>query len=314
MQPVRRAIAAVAGLAVILVVALLGVALWQWWTNRPIDYASRHGDRCLEPGEDDQYFRCWDLLVPSSIDVNDDVAVPLVVDLHGFTGDPGLQRELSGFAELADKDEFIVAWPYGIDDSWNGGGDEWSTNTRIPEVPGAGCCGVALNDGIDDVAFIRALIEDIRTLYPIDADAIFVTGLSNGCFMAQRVAAEASDLIAGMACIAGLTLTEVPENYEPVPILVVHGTADDIVSYESDFWHGAQENIAKWAQRNGCVGPTATVWDEGPHRMDQTSGCDNGADVALLTLSDVGHIAYGGRNLEASPTALAWKFLLSQVP
>ena len=65
------------------------------------------------------------------------------------------------------------------------------------------CCGYALKNGIDDVDFIRALIEGLQKRYAIDSKRMFATGLSNGAMMSYRLACELSDKIAAIAPVAG---------------------------------------------------------------------------------------------------------------
>src|SRR5262245_38125923 len=64
--------------------------------------------------------------------------LPLVVDLHGYGSNLFQQRGLSGMADVADAEHFLVAYPDGWDNAWN---------AKL-------CCG---NADIDDVAFIRAV-------------------------------------------------------------------------------------------------------------------------------------------------------------
>jgi len=70
-------------------------------------------------------------------------AVPLVLDLHAQGETLGLQQYLSGFAQKSDEAGFIVVWPQGVHASWNGND----------------CCGGALAENIDDVGFLRALVD-----------------------------------------------------------------------------------------------------------------------------------------------------------
>ena len=76
-------------------------------------------------------------------------AVPLVVDLHGWTATAEIQRSISGFLALSDARGFVVAWPQGVGNAWNGGVCCTSTPT--------------------DVEFIRSLVANLEIEANIDA-------------------------------------------------------------------------------------------------------------------------------------------------
>jgi polyhydroxybutyrate depolymerase len=76
----------------------------------------------------------------------------------------------TGFTAKSDVEGFIVVYPEGFGASWNvvgGFGDAFSTN-------------------IDDVGFIRALIDSLQGKFAIDRNRIYVAGFSQGAMMAYR--------------------------------------------------------------------------------------------------------------------------------
>lgn len=279
---------------------------------RNVDELVQQSDDCLGAPREG-YHRCWDILVPDGLSGS----VPLLVDLHGWfeEGDPPdvgtkeNQRRVSGFEEIAKLEQFIVVWPQGIRRSWNAGGTKWTT----PEVPDAeGCCGGALLEGIDDVGFIKEMVLQISTRYPVDKESVFVTGISNGCAMAQRLAAQASEVFSGVACMAMYLLDDVAENYSPIPIMEIHGTADEVVDYESStqVWQGAERNLQVWKNHNGCKGEPEVVQREQGYEIVRVSVCENNADVVLVTVLDAGHVPYKGiDSLELNTSWIAWEFL-----
>jgi poly(3-hydroxybutyrate) depolymerase len=122
----------------------------------------------------------------------------------------------------------VIVWPNGVNRSWNA----------------ADCCGAAHARGVDDVGFLRALVARLSSEFPIDPTRVYVSGWSNGCMMAQRLAVEASDLIAAVGCMAGyLPLAELAASARlraamraaesqafPVSVLEVHCMDDSQVS------------------------------------------------------------------------------------
>ncbi|MEM9893917.1 MAG: PHB depolymerase family esterase [Actinomycetota bacterium] len=216
--------------------------------------------------------------------------VPLVIDLHGLNGSNLRQRDGSGFQELAITEGFTVVWPGGQGASWNAGG----------------CCGAAAGDDLDDVGYIRTLVDVVEMNHPIDRDRIYVTGLSNGCAMAQRLAADASDLVAAVGCMALYLLDEPAPDYGPVPVLEIHGTDDRLVAYEPAVFDGAVANMADWAERNGCDAEPVRTEGDG-YTTDAWASCE--ADVALITVIDGGHSLYAGMETEVDTARLAWEFV-----
>lgn len=237
-------------------------------------------DACVDH---DGRLRCWIEHAP----VDGSMPTPLVIDLHGFTGEARGQRRASGFEALADSEGFVVVWPEGVDRSWSAGG----------------CCGA---QSADDVGFLRRLIDDVASRHPVDR--VFVTGLSNGCAMAQRFAAEASDVVDAAACMSFYLLSEPDADYTPVPVLEIHGTADPVVPYEDrSVFGGAVGNFERWAALNGCTGEIERPLADAAGTELIGTGCD--AAVVLVTLDATGHVPYRGLDTDVETTELAWRFM-----
>ena len=251
-------------------------------------YFGPHGDECVEHGD---YFRCWDIFSP---EIKTD-SMPLVIDLHGYTNSPVSQRDMSGFESLAASHEFIVAWPYGIGKSWNAGEQ---------------CCGVAVSDGIDDVGFFRKLIDQVSMQYPVDHKRIYVTGLSNGCAMAQRLAAEASDVVAAAACMSLHLLVPPAQDYSPVPVMILYGSRDkDIYAPEEGELPSAEENFLYWGRINQCVGPAIeTLASIGVLAMTYQR-CAGETEISMVSIEEGVHVLYKGMHSDVDTTQIAWDFL-----
>src|SRR5690606_24461731 len=112
--------------------------------------------------------RSWLMYVPDSY--IPDEATPLVLLLHGRTANGASQAWISDFNAVAEREGIIAVYPDGLDAEWN--------YTRPPES--------GPNDNLpDDEAFLGALIDDLALDLNIDASRVYVTGYSNGGFMAQ---------------------------------------------------------------------------------------------------------------------------------
>jgi len=150
--------------------------------------------------------------------------MPLVIVLHGSGIDGAKIRTWTGyeFDQMADEFGFAVAYPDGYKHNWN----DIRKNAPFP----------AKKKNVDDVGFIKSLIESYRLAHDIDPQQVYVFGYSNGGMMALRLAISEPGLLAGVAT-AGSNLPT-PENLvagfrSPMPpVLMVNGTADPIIPYE----------------------------------------------------------------------------------
>ena len=245
----------------------------------------------LEPGKHeglvldfDGVERTFDLLVPASYDGT--APTTLVLNFHGYLiGSPAQQSEWSQMDGFAEDAGVIVAYPAGINASWNAGA----------------CCGDAMSGEVDDVGFVRALVEHISGMLCVDPDRVFATGMSNGGFLSHRLACEAGDLVAAIAPVAGV-LGVPAENCtgRAVPVMHFHGTADFIVGYNGGLFQSVADTMAFWVEHNGCEPEPEITFEMGDTTCETWSGCTDGADVTLCTIQNGGHCWPGNTACPAS--------------
>jgi polyhydroxybutyrate depolymerase len=260
--------------------------------------------------------RSWLLHRPAGHDPKE--PVPLVVVLHGGGGNGAGMVRISGFSEAADREGFLVVYPDGtgpFEDrvlTWNAGN----------------CCGYALEHGIDDVAFLDALLDRLQADFSIDESRIYVTGLSNGAMMAYRAACELSERIAAIAPVAGAMEPARCSPERPVSVAAFHGTADEHVLYEggppiesADRRHPrvdapVREAVSFWVGRNACA-ETSRREERGAVAVETWSPCREGTAVRLTAINGLGHAWPGGRKWapwaddpgrEIDATAAMWAF------
>ncbi len=223
--------------------------------------------------------------------------VPLVVDMHGFTSTANVQRAISGFLGQSDLHGFIATWPQGVNNSWNGGV----------------CCSTAT----DDVAFIRALVENMKVEASIDVKRVYATGLSNGGAMSHRLACEAADVFAAAAPVA-FPISIVPTaNCTPsrkIPVLTFMGLTDTIVPYGGGSFPSAATTFEHWRTVNECGPQTPEVHDvSGASYCDIDLSCGADLQVGLCSITSTSPAPFAGHVLYLNPDflvgQLAWNFL-----
>lgn len=267
---------------------------------------------CEVPGYED---RGYDLLVPEGYRGE---PLPLLLVLHGGGGQrKGVLRSTCPEANLEDpaclhhqalSRGMLVVTPDGTADNilpkvrtWNAGGG----------VGGWRCTsGDACKRGVDDVAYVRALLDDVQRRVQVDAGRVYATGHSNGGALSHRLACELSQRVTAIAPVGGamqLTVARPCEPLRPVPVLHVHGTQDRCWRYEGgapDCAGGitgqpgkAHVSVARtmeeWGQINGCQGDPVEAWLE-DSQEDGTrtarvrwQGCQ--APTELLRIEGAGH-------------------------
>ena len=197
---------------------------------------------------------------------------------------------------LADQVGAVVVHAEGIlvdNTTLDMGGNEESWNAGY-------CCGDALFHDIDDVGYLREVIARTVEAHPVDEQRIYVTGWSNGCMMAQRMALQASDLIAAVACTSGYLSIHEADGYTPVPVMEIHGFIDENQQYTNTVnWaivdenrrnlesmqSGAVENMYDWAEYNDCEGSVPDRNEPGAvYTIQGFTNCADGTEVALITV------------------------------
>ena len=111
--------------------------------------------------------------------------LPLVIAVHGAGGTGSGMAAVTGFNAMADKAGFIAAYPDGIVGKNRG----WNALFGKAIAGGQG----AQVDDVDDVGFIRSLIDQLHNSYHTDPSRVFVCGHSSGAYMAYRVAIDLAD-------------------------------------------------------------------------------------------------------------------------
>ena len=202
---------------------------------------------------------------------------PLVLMLHGGFGS-GSQAEASyGWDAEADRGHFLVAYPDGLSRAWAVGG---------------GCCGQPGSTGVDDVAFITALVETLSRETSIDRSRVYATGISNGGMLTYRLACD-TKLFAAIGPDSATMLGACPAPAR-VSVIHVHGTADHNIRYDGGPGDGVATIdgppvpvvVEGWRTVDGCG--TAVTVVRGPVTTS-TARCPSGRAVVLVTIAGAGH-------------------------
>jgi polyhydroxybutyrate depolymerase len=143
-----------------------------------------------------------------------------------------------------------------------------------------------------DGAWLRAVLLDALAKAPINPARVAVIGSSQGAEMANRLACDSADLIASVVSVAGQL--DICNATRPVSALEIHGTNDEVLSYQSGV-----AAIDLWAKASGCTGPlvatgetkTLVVGSQGGETVAfEYQGCPPGTTVAFWKGLGVDHV------------------------
>jgi len=220
--------------------------------------------------------------VPDSIRPH--TAAPLLFDFHGFGHSGAGVWAVSRFRDLAPQAGLITVYPEGLPVKLRLRGVDL-------EQPGWEMFGI---EGNRDLAFVRALLDDLERRYCIDRARVFATGFSNGAFFSSLLGCTMPERFAAVAPVSGGRLRVACTPSRGVPILIQHGRLDDLIPVDN-----ARDARDDWLKVDGCsadtkvsAGATCTRW----------SACRSGAVVEYCE-EDYGH------TWPPQATARVWEFL-----
>jgi polyhydroxybutyrate depolymerase len=121
---------------------------------------------------------------------------------------------------------------------------------------------------VDDVTFIRMILDDLPRHVAIDPNRVCLTGFSNGAAMAFRLAAELPDCFCAVAPVAGHCWYRGQPSRQMMPTLYLIGDVDPLLPLEGGtietFWAESvvkppiRETLARWARHLGYTGSAST--------------------------------------------------------
>ena len=259
----------------------------------------------LQPGDSqrtltvDSLERSYLLHIPPGLDSQQ--PVPVVFVFPGVGEDGVNIQSMSGFNDVADINSFMVVYPNGFQRSWNA----------------LGCCGDAVRNKIDDLAFVRHMLVDLATIAPLDPKRIYAAGFSNGGMFSYRLACEMSDTFAAIAPVdspmpANPCQPEQPVSIVTVYFLVGEDTANNVPSYFSGtdtdiVIPPLSQTMATWVQLDGC-GEAAQVDKQGIITHTAYADCRSGTAVELYLIEAEGHAWPSPYAYPTASSQMMWAF------
>ena len=218
--------------------------------------------------------------VPANAASKDELSV-LFVFHPAVTNAEGFERIANLFEDPIAED-FLLIYPNGIGRTWNIGG----------------CCGLAEQQEIDELAFINAIFDDVAQFGRISEKRNFATGFSNGAGMSHYLACNMPERFSAIAPAGGkrdMNQGCAPTT-SPVSVFITHGLEDKLSPYEG--WQkvvdqvkdapSVQEIAAYWSSANQCQEQTTST-RLGDVNCDESVACAGQALVVTCPIPNMGH-------------------------
>lgn len=210
---------------------------------------------------------------------NDDPYKPrkVIFDFHGRKGNPEDQYKNSQYDKYDAGKEYLAVYPAGVDAAWQG-------------APYAA-------QGVDDVLFVKDLLNRLREQYCVDDDHIYASGKSNGGgFVDTLACSDEGDQFAAFAMAAAALYDDNGKDRcsKRRAILEAHGVADDTIVYGgAPRSGGVTPNVTDWvtwwAERDGFEAGAAKVTQESGYETISYAGEDGKLLVEHFKIFELGH-------------------------
>tara|TARA_Y100000768_G_scaffold330600_1_gene269403 strand:+ start:1920 stop:2882 length:963 start_codon:yes stop_codon:yes gene_type:complete len=260
----------------------------------------------------DNLSRSYQIYVPASYSNTE--PIPIVFNLHGGASTAiGYLNSIGDMRPIADTANFIIIYPQATTDSsgnptWHLGGE----NSKSTSV--------------NDVGFVSHIIDEVSSIYSVDLERVYVTGFSNGGYLAYEIACLLSNKIAGIGSVAGHMFIDT-YNYcdpsHPTPLINIHGTED---FYDGIAGYYLDQNLSNryWTEYNNTDPDPVITYIENTNTQDGSTvelhswlNGDNGISLVHYKVIGGGHSypnlnpssSKGYENGDIDSNSEIWSFL-----
>lgn len=248
--------------------------------------------------------------------------LPVIFALHGGGGTAKSAVSFYGLEPLADKNNYIVVYPDAVNKAW--------------KIPGMATRVKGVDTSVNDLQFMNVLLDTMIAEYKADPQKVFLTGISRGAMFSFYLADAINERVTAIAAVSGgISQTQFPTYsfQRPIPVLMINGTKDPLVSYDGGYGKlnrrnkgnedadlvPAEKLLQKIVELDHCntIPQTAVLPDSDP-----SDGCTeteyiysgNDATVDFIKIENGGHTWSGGTQYlpKFLIGRLCWDFSASQ--
>jgi polyhydroxybutyrate depolymerase len=210
---------------------------------------------------------------------------PLLILLHGSGEDGKIIEDMTRMDSLSERYNMIVAYPDGTRSILGKITADWNSGE---------CCGYAARQKVDDMSFLRGIIDDLSKHGIVNPRRIYVAGFSSGAELAYRAGCELSDRVSAIAVVSGSIALGHCHPLHTVSLVAIQGTADDEVPFDDDIpdslnlpdrsWaNNVTPSVKYWSALDGCTFEKNSRISTHVQKTEFTGCLDS--DVAMYTIA-----------------------------
>jgi polyhydroxybutyrate depolymerase len=245
---------------------------------------------------------------------------PVVLVFHGGGGNPDAVRHQSGMDRVSDRHGFIAVYPAGTGLFYD---RLLHWNARLTPS-------YAVKHNIDDVGFVRNLLDDLGRYFNVDPRRVYSTGISNGAMFSYLLAWELPSRIAAIGPISGGLMPPARSGARPVSIIDFHGTADRFYPFKGGYpafplpktnFTGIPSIIRAWVAYDGLPSNPTRTFTVGAATCTVYGPSGNNVEIRFWAINGGGHTWPGGSetrgeerwnmgalNRDINASELMWEF------
>ena len=163
------------------------------------------------------------MYIPSSVESRTNL--PVIFNFHGYSDLANNFFNMTELTDIADENGVVLVYPQGS--PLNGGPSHWNAAPFNSSS-------FVNKSNVNDLEFFLHLLDEVNQNNILDLNRVYAIGYSNGGMFSHFLACNTEDVFAAIGDVAGTMLVDAYDNCNPsspMPVLKIHGTSDNVVSY-----------------------------------------------------------------------------------
>mgnify|MGYP001451115048 FL=1 len=255
------------------------------------------------------------LYIPPNIESRTNL--PVIFNFHGYQGRANQFFNMTDLIDIANENGVVLVYPQGA--PLDGGPSHWNAAPLNSSTPS-----FVNKSNVNDLEFFFNLLDDVNQNNILDLNRVYAIGYSNGGMFSHFLACNTENIFAAIGDVAGTMLLDTYNNCNPsspVPVLKIHGTSDNVVSYNGfaqagfktvddviNFWKTNNKSNEQFILNNFVSSSWANYM--GPVNFEKYTyeSNENDSEVILYKMLGGGHWWDYSLDNDLRTSSLLWDF------